>query len=105
MRRRKVFPPAKTATGGRGTADARAAAAASRVVAINLDAMQGRTDLAPGTRVEVASGLYAGESAIVESLVGGVIPAAIVRTEAGRTRRMRAIDLIPRPAPKAQGTD
>jgi len=30
--------------------------------------------------------------------VGGVIPAADVRTEAGRTRRVRTIDLVPVPS-------
>jgi hypothetical protein len=99
VRRRKVtYPPPKTATSG-GTrpspADARAAAAAARVANINLDAMTGRADVRQGSRVQIASGLYAGEIAIVESVVGGVIPAAVVRTEAGRTRRVRTVDLIP----------
>lgn len=102
MRRRKVtYPPAKTATsGGSGVptgADLRAAAAASRTVSINLDAMKGRGSVHVGTRVQIMSGIYAGEFAIVESLVGGVIPAAVVRTEAGRTRRARTIDLVPSP--------
>lgn len=102
MRRRKVtYPPAKTATsGGSGVptgADLRAAAAASRTVSINLDAMKGRGSVHEGTRVQITTGIYAGEFAIVESLVGGVIPAAVVRTEAGRTRRARTIDLVPSP--------
>ena len=98
MKRRKVvYPPAKTATRSDPTAavDARAAAAASRIVSINLNAMTGRPGIRPGLRVQIASGLYAGEFAIVESLVGGVIPAAVVRTEAGRTRRVRTVDLTP----------
>jgi hypothetical protein len=57
--------------------------------------MTGRADVRQGSRVQIASGLYAGEIAIVESVVGGVIPAAVVRTEAGRTRRVRTVDLIP----------
>lgn len=102
MRRRKVtYPPAKTASsGGSGVptgADLRAAAAASRTVSINLDAMKGRGSVHVGTRVQIMSGIFAGEFAIVESLVGGVIPAAVVRTEAGRTRRARTIDLVPSP--------
>lgn len=105
MRRRKVtYPPPKTATSGNSSAsagaDARAAAAASRVASINLQAMTGRAGIVQGTRVQITSGIYAGEFAIVESVVGGVIPAAIVRTEAGRTRRARTIDLIPSPAPR-----
>lgn len=105
MRRRKVtYPPPKTATSG-GSAgpsasDLRAAAAASRVATINLQAMTGRADIVPGTRVQITSGLFAGEFAMVESLVGGMIPAAVVRTEAGRTRRARTIDLVPTPAPR-----
>jgi hypothetical protein len=98
VRRRKVtYPPAKTATKGATSTgpDARAAAAASRVANINLDAMTGRADVLKGSRVQIMSGLYAGETAIVESVVGGVIPAAVVRTEAGRTRRVRTVDLIP----------
>lgn len=108
-RRRKVtYPPPKTATSGSATptpADLRAAAAAARVATINLGAMTGRADVRQGNRVRIASGLYEGEFAIVESVVGGVIPAAVVRTEAGRTRRVRTVDLIPAPAeePKPQG--
>lgn len=62
--------------------------------------MTGRADIVQGARVQITSGLFAGEFAIVESLVGGVIPAAVVRTEAGRTRRARTVDLIPSPAAK-----
>ena len=64
---------------------------------INLQAMTGR-QVTLGGRVQIASGLYAGEIAIIESVVGGVIPAAVVRTEAGRSRRVRTIDLVPAPA-------
>jgi hypothetical protein len=102
MKRRKVFyPPAKTATApgaNPSPADTRAAAAAARVATINMDAMTGRADIRQGMRVQIGSGLYAGELAIVESVVGGVIPAAVVRTEAGRARRVRTSDLIPAPA-------
>ena len=103
MKRRKVtYPKPKTATSGASTpspADLRAAAAAARVAVINLNAMTGRADIRQGMRVQIASGLFAGEFAIVESVVGGVIPAAVVRTEAGRARRARTTDLIPAPAP------
>jgi hypothetical protein len=97
VRRRKVvYPPAKTATrGGAGGAEARAAAAASRVVSIDLTAMRGRTDVRRGMRVQIASGLFAGEEALVESIASGVIPAVVVRTASGRTRRVRAVDLVP----------
>jgi hypothetical protein len=98
-KRKVVYPPPKTASKGASTAaaaaDARAAAAAARTVSIDLNAMTGRAEIAKGMRARIASGLYAGEIAVVESVVGGVIPAAVVRTEAGRTRRVRTIDLIP----------
>lgn len=109
MRRRKVvYPPAKTdskgSTAAASSADARAAAAASRTVSINLQATAGRADIRQGARVQITSGLYAGELAIVESVVGGVIPAALVRTEAGRTRRVRTVDLVPEGAGGAKAT-
>jgi hypothetical protein len=99
MRRRKVtYPPPKTASSGASSssnADERAAAAASRAVSINLDAKIGRSSVVPGGKVRITTGLYAGEIAVVESLITGVIPAALVRTEAGKTRRARTVDLIP----------
>jgi hypothetical protein len=104
-KRKFTYPPPKTASSGGATgptaADLRAAAAASRVATINLSAMGGRKEVVQGGRVQITSGLYAGEFAIVESVVGGVIPAAVVRTEAGRTRRVRTIDL--NPAAKSEG--
>lgn len=98
MRRRKVtYPPPKTATKGvpplLGAADPRNPA--GRTVSINLSAIVGRASIGIGDRVRILSGLYAGESAIVESVAGGVIPAALVRTETGRARRARTIDLEP----------
>jgi hypothetical protein len=66
----------------------------STVATINLAVLAGRNDLAIGDRVRIGGdGLYAGEAATVLSLVGGLIPAATVQTEAGRTRRVRAVDL------------
>src|SRR4051812_27881669 len=55
----------------------------------------------------LGTGLYTGQTAIVESIAGGVIPAAVVRTEAGRTRRVRTIDLVPAPlaAPDAENSE
>ena len=66
--------------------------------------MTGRADIVQGARVQITTGLYAGEFAIVESLVSGVIPAAVLRTEAGKTRRARTIDLVPAPAPRPEAT-
>ena len=66
------------------------------LVAIDLTAARGRSDLSVGDRVRIiGSGLYSGETAVIEKLSGGVIPSAYVRTEAGRTRQARKIDLEP----------
>jgi hypothetical protein len=67
------------------------------VASINLSAGAGRAGLKVGDTVRiVGSGLYSGELATIDRLsVGGVIPTAVVRTEAGRTRQVRTIDLEP----------
>ena len=66
------------------------------VAVINRQAGTGQTGIEVGMRVTVqGTGLYAGEAAVVESISGGVIPAADIRTDAGRTRRVRTIDLLP----------
>jgi hypothetical protein len=66
------------------------------VVSINLDAASGRSDLTVGDRVRInGGGLYSGEAATIEKFAGGVIPAAVVRTDAGKTRQVRTIDLEP----------
>lgn len=78
------------------------------VVAIDLTAGAGRKGVTLGSRVRIiGTGLYSGELATVESLPGGVIPSALVRTDAGRTRRVRTIDLEPvtAEAPKATTAD
>lgn len=63
---------------------------------IDTRAGKGRSGIVAGSRVTIlGNGLYAGEVAVVERLVGGVIPAAVVRTDAGRTRQVRTIDLEP----------
>jgi hypothetical protein len=100
-RKRFKPKPAKVIPGAAEAAAARAAVAASRVATINMGAMTGRADIAQGNRVQIGSGLYAGEFAIVESVIGGVIPAAVVRTESGATRRVRTIDLAPAPLENA----
>lgn len=100
MRKRKVtYPPAKTSN--------RPAPATGlptdppyvrpTVATIDLTAGKGRTGLTVGGRVRISgNGLYAGEIAVIEKLgTGGVIPSAIVRTEAGKTRQVRTIDLEP----------
>lgn len=66
------------------------------VATIDLTAGSGRAGLSVGDRVRITGGgLYAGEAAVIEKMASGVIPAALVRTEAGRTRQVRTIDLEP----------
>ena len=98
-KRRVNYPPPRSS---RGPAPAQVPYATPPTVAvINMQAGAGKASIAVGMRVLIqGTGLYTGETAVVESLVGGVIPAAAVRTEAGRTRRVRTIDLVPAP-PKA----
>jgi hypothetical protein len=74
---------------------------------INTAAGRGRSDLFVGLRVTIlGTGINAGEAAVIERLVGGVIPAVIVRTAAGGTRRVRAIDVAPIGDPaRAPGQD
>jgi hypothetical protein len=67
-------------------------------VAIDTTAAAGRAGLSVGTRVRIAgTGLYVGETAVIERLTGNVIPSALVRTTEGRTRQVRTIDLEPLP--------
>ena len=98
-RRQTYVPPRNT----KGPAPAYVAPATPPTVAlINGQAGAGRTGIEVGMRVTIiGTGLYAGETAVVESIAGGVIPAADVRTEAGRTRRVRTIDLVPAPSAAA----
>jgi pectin methylesterase-like acyl-CoA thioesterase len=101
-RKRKVYLPPKRSS--KGPAPVYVAPVTPPTVAvINMKAGMGRGEIVVGMRVTIlGTGLYAGETAIVESLVGGVIPAAMVRTEADRTRRVRTIDLAPAARPVAQ---
>jgi hypothetical protein len=93
-RKRKVFYPPPRNQRGPVSSGGPASFAHPTVVAIDLRAGVGRKDIVVGTRATIlGDGLYAGEIAVVERLIGGGIPAALVRTEAGRTRRVRTIDL------------
>ena len=104
MRKRKVtYPVARTATlqppAPGLTPEQRARAT---VAEIHPTALIGRKDLIVGDRVRIGgSGLYAGDFGKIESLVGGLIPAAVVRTDAGKTRRVRGVD-IERIAPERE---
>ena len=108
-RKKRVFyPPPKTSARPAPTLGPDARSVNDRSVSIDLSALAGRGQLKPGDRVRISTGLYAGETATVESVSGGVIPAVLVRTEAGMTRRARTIDLeIARPGsePKAEAPE
>jgi hypothetical protein len=97
MRKRKVtYPVARTATRQPRNAGLPGdpGYVRSTVATINLAALDVRNDLVVGGRVRIGgSGLYAGEFAVVEAILSGIIPAAMVRTDAGKTRRVRAVDL------------
>jgi len=104
MARRKVtYPPPKTANRPApptGLPDD-APYVRPTVAIIDLTAGKGRTGLSVGGRVRITgTGLYSGEIAVIERLSKGVIPSAVVRTEAGKTRQVRTIDLEPVTATK-----
>lgn len=101
-KRRVVYPPPRTSTrqprpgepgapGGPPVEYVR-----PTVASINLSAGAGRAGLKVGDRVRITgSGLYSGELATIDRLTNGVIPSAVVRTDSGRTRQVRTIDLEP----------
>ena len=99
MKRRKVtYPVAKTHTKGvpRGGTGADVVMFRPNLVAIDVTAVTGRKNLQVGGRVRInGTGLFAGEEASILRLVAGVIPAAMVRTDAGGSRNVRTIDLEP----------
>jgi len=72
-RKRKVFyPPSRSAKGSAPTVGA-VPFVPTTVVAINLRAGIGRKDIVVGSRVTIlGTGLYAGEMAVVERLIGAV---------------------------------
>ena len=95
-RKRKVFYPPSRSSKGAAPAVPSTRVVPDPSVAINRQARLGRGDIVAGSSVRIlGTGLYAGEVAVVERLTGGVIPAATVRTSAGRTRQVRTIDLEP----------
>jgi hypothetical protein len=93
-RKRKVnYPPARTATRRAPVSDSEPRVRPT-VVSIDLSAARGRDDLKVNDRVRIGgTGLYAGEFATIERFAAGIIPAAVVRTDADHTRQVRLIDL------------
>jgi hypothetical protein len=99
VRKRKTnYPPAKTANRPAPPTGLPTDTPYVRptVATIDLSAAKGKAGLTVGGRVRIAgTGLYAGEIATIEKLISGVIPQAVVRTEAGKSRQVRTIDLEP----------
>jgi hypothetical protein len=97
-RRKVTYPPPKTANRPApptGLPDD-APYVRPTVAIIDTSAGKGRAGLTVGGKVRITgTGLYAGETAVIERLANGVIPSAVVRTEAGKTRQVRTIDLEP----------
>lgn len=96
VKRKQPYPQAKTATrqprGGGPGGDS--ALVRPTLAKIELAALEVRSDISVGDRVTIAGGgLYAGQEATVEAVHHGAIPAMIVRTDEGKTRRVRGIDL------------
>jgi hypothetical protein len=105
-RRKVTYPPPKTANRPApptGLPDD-APYVRPTVAIIDTTAGKGRAGLTVGGKVRITgTGLYSGETAVIERLSNGVIPSAVVRTEAGKTRQVRTIDLEPvSQAPKGE---
>lgn len=95
-KRRVVYPQKRTPPKAPTFPPGEAPVVRTSVVAIDLAARRGRDGLSVGQRVRIlGTGLYSGEIAVIEKLGGTVVPAATVRTEAGRSRQVRTIDLEP----------
>ena len=95
MPRRKYYPPAKTATKRAPAPTPDPMQERPNLARINLEAGAGRAGFAVGDRVRIeGSGMYAGETAVIERLSSGPIPSALVRTDGGGSRQVRTIDLV-----------
>lgn len=93
-RKRKVVYP--TSSKPKGPPRPEGTYTSSNAVSIDLKAAEGRSGLAVGDRVRITgTGLYSGEAAVIERFSFGAIPSAVVRTESGRSRQVRTVDLEP----------
>ncbi|MFO1540314.1 MAG: hypothetical protein ACKOTZ_07690 [Chloroflexota bacterium] len=80
---------------------------------IDLNAGRGRADIVAGGRVRGGgSRPFAGETGVIERVIPGAIPAALVRTASGRSGRVRLVDCEPlrgdepkAPAPDAEAAE
>jgi hypothetical protein len=93
-KRKVVYPPSRSSKGT--PPPPRVQTTPPTVAVINQGARKGRDDIVEGAWVTITgTGSNAGESGRVDRLVPGVIPAAVVSLEGGRTRRVRTVDLVP----------
>ena len=61
---------------------------------INLSAGAGKAGLKVGDKVRIqSSGLYGGQTGVIERISSGAIPSALVRVDGGGSRQVRTIDL------------
>lgn len=96
MRKRKTTYPVPITSRRPAAAGSEPAQVRPGLVTIDVRAGAGRAGIRIGDRVRIrGTGLYSGETAVVESQPAGVIPAALVRTASGQARRVRTIDLEP----------
>ena len=95
VKRKQSYPPPKTATRQpRAPFGSDTPMVRPTVAKIDLAALEARTDISVGDRVVIAgAGLYSGEQATVEAISQGAIPAMVVRTDEGKSRRVRGVDL------------
>jgi len=99
-RKRKQFFPPKVSNRREPAPGSDASLERPNLATINMDAGAGREGFAVGDRVRIqGTGLYSGETAVIERLSTGAIPSALVRTTSGGTRQVRTIDLVPLSAP------
>jgi hypothetical protein len=97
-KRKVTYPVAKTANRPARPTGAGPETRPDRptVATIDVNAGIGRPGLSIGSRVRISgTGLYGGELAVIERFATGVIPSAVVRTDNGKTRQVRTIDLEP----------
>jgi hypothetical protein len=84
----------------------RAAPPRLTTVAIDTTAGLGQPGLHVGDRVTIkGTGPSSGEGGHIERFAGTAIPAAVVRTDSGKVRHVRTIDLVASPAARDQPMD
>jgi hypothetical protein len=95
-RQKTFYPAAQTSTRRAPPPGSDQSSVRPNLASIDLTAGRGRPGLSVGDRVRIqAAGQFNGEIATIERLIGGPIPAAVVRTSTGSSRHARTIDLEP----------